>query len=162
MQITLRTTVESDLAIFFIHQQHEPAQYMAAFMTHEDSSDRDSFDFHWSNLMGSDKVLKRSIEAQGQLIGHIMSFDTFDDDGIVEREITYWIDHNHWNKGIASTALSLFLEIESIRPLFGRAAKDNIASIRSMEKCGFELIAEERGFANARGEEIDEVVMKLE
>lgn len=155
MQITLRLILESDLSIFFIHQQHQPALHMAAFV-HEDPSDRAHFDTHWDKLMGSDKILKRSIEADGQLIGHIMSFEMEGD-----REITYWIDHHHWGKGIASEALRLFLETEITRPLFGRAAKDNIASIRSMEKNGFVLIANERGFANARCEEIDEVVMRL-
>ena len=106
--------------------------------------------------MGSDKILKRSVEADGRLVGHIMSFEMEGD-----REITYWIDHHYWGKGIASGALRLFLEIETTRPLFGRASTDNIGSIRSMEKNGFVLIAEERGFANARGEEIDEVVMRL-
>ena len=156
MRVTLRPIIDSDLPIFFEHQQHQPALHMAAFV-HEDPSDRAHFDAHWAKLMGSAKILKRSIEADGQLVGHIMSFEMEGD-----REITYWIDHNHWEKGIASEALRLFLEAETTRPLFGRAAKDNTASIRSMEKCGFQLIAHERGFANARGEEIDEVVMRLE
>jgi RimJ/RimL family protein N-acetyltransferase len=48
------------------------------------------------------------------------------------------------------------------RPIYGRAAKDNIGSIRVLEKCGFEKVGEDRGFANARGEEIAEVIMRLE
>lgn len=155
MNISLRSLSESDLPVFFEHQQHQPALHMAAFV-HEDPSDRVHFDAHWSKLMGSDKILKRSVEADGRLVGHIMSFEMEGD-----REITYWIDHHYWGKGIASGALRLFLEIETTRPLFGRASTDNIGSIRSMEKNGFVLIAEERGFANARGEEIDEVVMRL-
>ena len=133
---------------------------MAAFV-HEDPSDRAAFDAHWAKLIKSDKILKRSIEADGELVGHIMSFDMPNEQDGLDREITYWIDHHHWNKGIASKALKLFLSTETTRPLFGRAAKDNTASIRSMEKCGLVLIAEGRGFANARGEEIDEVVMRL-
>ncbi|MEQ9206885.1 MAG: GNAT family N-acetyltransferase [Phycisphaerales bacterium] len=156
MAVTLRPIVETDLPLFFVHQQHKPAQHMAAFV-HEDPSDREHFDAHWSKLMNSDAILKQSIELDGELVGHIMSFDMMGD-----REITYWIDHHHWGKGIATAALKQFIEIERTRPLNGRAAKDNIASIRSMEKCGFKLIAEERGFAHGRGEEIDEVVMVLE
>jgi len=155
MKISLRPICDSDLPIFFTHQQHQPALQMAAFV-HEDPSDRALFDTHWAKLMGSDKILKRSIEADGRLVGHIMSFEIEGD-----REITYWIDHHHWGKGIAGEALSQFVMLENTRPLFGRAAKDNIASIRSMQRCGFKLIAQERGFANARGEEIDEVVMEL-
>jgi len=155
MNITLRPIEISDLPVFFKHQQHKPAQHMAAFV-HEDPSDRKHFDTHWAKLMGSDAILGRSIELDGTLVGHIMSFDMFGD-----REITYWIDHHHWGKGIATAALLQFIKHEKTRPLNGRAAKDNAASIRSMEKCGFVLAAEERGFANARGEEIDEVVMVL-
>jgi len=155
MNITLRPIKDTDLPVFFGHQQHKPAQFMAAFV-HEDPSDRKHFDAHWEKLMGSDSILKYSIEFDDELVGHIMSFDMFGD-----REITYWIDHRHWGKGIATAALLQFIEHEKTRPLNGRAAKDNAASIRSMEKCGFVLTTEERGFANARGEEIDEVVMVL-
>jgi len=30
-----------------------------------------------------------------------------------------------------------------------------------LEKCGFTIIGEARGFANARGEEIDELILEL-
>ena len=38
---------------------------------------------------------------------------------------------------------------------------DNVASIRVLEKCGFVRIGTDRGYANARRAEIDEVVMEL-
>lgn len=158
--IHLRPIVLSDLFIFFAHQQYKPAQHMAAFV-HQDPSDRAAFDAHWSKLMGSDKVLKRSIEHDSQLVGHIMSFDMPNDQDGFDREITYWIGHEYWGKGIASQALMQFIKIETTRPLYGRSATDNLGSIRSMEKSGFQLLANERGFANARGDEIDEVVMIL-
>ncbi len=47
------------------------------------------------------------------------------------------------------------------RPLHARAAKDNLASIRVLEKCGFVISGYDHGFADARGEEIEEVVMIL-
>jgi RimJ/RimL family protein N-acetyltransferase len=53
------------------------------------------------------------------------------------------------------------LQVQPSRPLVGRAAKDNVASIRVLQKCGFVLTGEDRGFANARGEEIDEVILTL-
>jgi len=40
-------------------------------------------------------------------------------------------------------------------------AKDNIASVRVLEKCGFVISGYDQGFANARGEEIEEVIMIL-
>jgi len=58
-------------------------------------------------------------------------------------------------------ALGLFLNEVLVRPLYARAAKDNTTSIRILNKCGFKLIGHERGFANARGIEIEEVVLEL-
>jgi RimJ/RimL family protein N-acetyltransferase len=37
-------------------------------------------------------------------------------------------------------------------------AKDNLASIRVLEKNGFDLVGEGKWFSNARGMEIDELV----
>ncbi len=76
-------------------------------------------------------------------------------------EITYWLGKTYWGKSIATTALRQFLHIQQIRPIHARAAKDNLASIRVLEKCGFVLVNEEKGFSNARGKEIAEVVMTL-
>jgi RimJ/RimL family protein N-acetyltransferase len=41
-------------------------------------------------------------------------------------------------------------------------AHDNVASRRVLEKCGFRAIATERGFAEARSGEIEEVVLRLD
>lgn len=158
--IQIRPIEPPDLDAFFDHLQHPPAQQMAAFI-HEDPSDRTAHDAHWARLLENDSVCKRSIEliepsGTPVLVGHIMSFDMQGD-----REITYWIDHHHWGKGIATQALKQFLGTEQTRPLFGRAAQDNIASIRVMEENGFRLLRCERGYAHARGTEIDEVVMVL-
>ena len=49
-----------------------------------------------------------------------------------------------------------------VRPLYARAAKDNFASLRVLEKCGFTRIGEDKGFANARGEEIEEFMLRLD
>jgi RimJ/RimL family protein N-acetyltransferase len=48
------------------------------------------------------------------------------------------------------------------RPLYARVAKDNIASIRVLEKCGFTIYGEDKGFSNARGVEVEELILKLE
>jgi RimJ/RimL family protein N-acetyltransferase len=43
----------------------------------------------------------------------------------------------------------------------GRAARDNIASIRVLEKCGFILFGYGKGFAHGRGVEVEEVLLEL-
>ncbi|MDX6482371.1 MAG: hypothetical protein QOE95_142, partial [Gaiellaceae bacterium] len=41
------------------------------------------------------------------------------------------------------------------------AAKDNVASLRVLEKCGFKIVGEGKGFSNARGEEVEEFLLEL-
>jgi RimJ/RimL family protein N-acetyltransferase len=53
------------------------------------------------------------------------------------------------------------LTVERTRPLHARVAYDNVASRRVLEKCGFRVIATERGFAEARSGEIEELVLRL-
>lgn len=40
--------------------------------------------------------------------------------------------------------------------------KDNVASLQVLEKCGFTICGEDKGFANARGQEIEEYLLRLE
>jgi RimJ/RimL family protein N-acetyltransferase len=88
------------------------------------------------------------------------SVSTYEDAG--RREVTYWIGKEYWGKGIATRALAAYLEqVVTMRPLYARAAKDNTASLRVLEKCGFSIIGEGKGFANARGAEIEEFMLSL-
>ena len=91
-----------------------------------------------------------------QIAGSIAKF-------VIERdaEITYWIDKKFWGQGVASAALKDFLSIENTRPIFGRVAFDNFGSQKVLEKCGFEKIGTDKGFANARQMEIIEFIYRL-
>ena len=51
VDIILRDVIDSDLAIFFEHQQEPEAVWMAAF-TAKDPSDRAAFDAHWNSDSG--------------------------------------------------------------------------------------------------------------
>ena len=156
MDVALRDVREADLDAFFVHLQDDGAVWMAAF-TPPDPSDREAFDAHWRRLLADDTVLARTIEVDGAVAGHIASFDMLGD-----RELTYWLDRAVWGRGVGTGALKAFLELERPRPLHARAASDNAGSIRLLEKCGFVRVGTERGFATARNEEIDEVVLRLD
>ncbi len=78
-----------------------------------------------------------------------------------ERDVSYWLGKEFWGQGIATSALALYLDLIRERPLYARAAKDNLGSIRMLEKNGFNIIRTEKGFANSRCEEIEEVVLIL-
>ena len=44
-----------------------------------------------------------------------------------------------WGRGVATEALSAFLGLEPVRPLYAGVAKHNVASIRVLQKCGFKF-----------------------
>ncbi|TFI21981.1 N-acetyltransferase [Streptomyces sp. 4R-3d] len=98
----------------------------------------------------------RTVVADGEVAGHVAAYGPAD-----EREVTYWIDRAHWGRGTATAALAALIEIEGTRPLHARAAADNAGSIRVLEKCGFVITGHDRGFAQARQGEIDEVLLTL-
>ena len=154
--LRIRPVREADLPIFFQHQQDPEAAFMAAF-TAEDPANLEAFLTHWHRLLQSNTVMKRSILSAGEVVGHIASW--MEDD---RTEVTYWIARDHWGRGVATAALSLFLRGIDTRPIYARVAEDNAGSIRVLEKCGFVVVDKDRGFANARGELIDELLLRLD
>ncbi|OKK08557.1 acetyltransferase [Streptomyces sp. CB03234] len=154
MDVTLRNVRESDLPVFFSHMSDPEAGRVAAF-TCEDPTDRAYFDAHWARVLASDAVV-RTVLADGRVVGHAAVYGPPD-----EREVTYVIGRAHWGRGIATAALRALLGVVPVRPLHARAAADNTGSIRVLEKCGFTVAGHDRGFAHARGEETDEVVLIL-
>lgn len=149
---------EPDLEAFFEMQQDPVAGRMAAF-TAKDPSDREAFRTHWARVLADERVTMRTVLVDGQVAGNVGSF--FDPD-LQRTEVTYWIARAHWGRGIATRALRELLRVVGTRPMYARAAADNVASIRVLEKCGFVRVDAGRDFANARGEETDEVVLRLD
>lgn len=155
MQIALREVHDSDLPVFYRQMNDPEALHMAAF-TLEDPSDRDGFEALWERIRSSADVA-RTVLADGDVVG---SAAVYGEPG--EREVTYWVDRAYWGRGVATAALRHLLAEVPERPLYARAAADNEGSLRVLHKCGFKVSARARGFANARGEEIEELVLTLE
>ena len=153
--VLLRDVTEADLPTFFEQQRDPDASRMAAF-TLEDPTDRAAFMAHWARIMGDDAVTIKTILFHGQIVGHMLSYPWLD-----KPQIGYWMLREYWGKGIATTALAKFLREVKVRPLYARAAKDNVASLRVMEKCGFIVVREDKGCANARGQEVEEFLLEL-
>lgn len=154
MQVVLREVHDSDLPVFYRQLNDPEALRMAAF-TPPDPADRDAFEDHWRRVRST--ALVRTVLADGDVVGHAA---VYGEPG--EREVTYWVDRAYWGRGVATAALRGLLNEVAERPLYARAAADNTGSRRVLEKCGFRKTAEATGFAPARGEEIDEVVLRLE
>ncbi|MFE7211778.1 MULTISPECIES: GNAT family N-acetyltransferase [unclassified Streptomyces] len=154
MEVVLREVHDSDLPVFFRQMNDPEALRMAAF-TPKDPADHEAFEAHWRRLRASSVVL-RTVLLDGDVVG---SAAVYGEPG--EREVTYWVDRAYWGRGVATAALRALLAEVPERPLYARAAADNTGSLRVLAKCGFRESARARGFAEARGEEIDEVVLSL-
>ena len=153
--VILRDLAESDLPILFEHQNDPEASRMAAFLS-RDPSDRDAFMTHWMRILADPTVTMKAILWNGQVAGSIGSFLW---DG--KPQVTYWLGKAFWGNGIATLAPIEFLRIFNKRPLYASAAKDNAASSRVLEKCGFAIRGSTKALAQARGTEIEEVFLEL-
>ena len=156
-EILLRDVAETDLPIFFEQQRDPAANFMAAF-TARDPNDKGAFAAHWKRILNDDTVVVKTVLFEGHVVGSVAKFV---DKEFGKPEITYWIGKEYWGMGLATEALSKFLINIRLRPIYGRAARDNVASIRVMEKCGFTISGYSKGFANALGKEIEEVILEL-
>ena len=154
--IAIREVEPFDLDIFYENQRDPEANRMAAFVGKE-PRDRPTFDAHWQKILNSSENTTRTIVADGQVAGSIACYPS---EGHLE--VTYWIGRKFWGRGVATEALRRMLELVTDRPIFARAAADNIGSLRVLQKGGFSVIGREKGFAHGRGEETEEYILRLD
>ena len=153
--IALRKIEPADLETFFEQQLDAQAIRMAAFVC-ADPGDKVAFDAHWEKILNSPQITQRTILAEGKVAGHIACYP---EEGHLE--VTYWLGREFWGRGLATQALERMLQMVVDRPVFARAATDNIGSIRVLQKCGFEIVGRNKGFANGRGEDTEEYILRL-
>jgi RimJ/RimL family protein N-acetyltransferase len=132
--VTLREVHDEDLAIFFQHQGDPESNRMAAFP----ARDQAAFDAHWARIRADSRIVVRTIVVDGQVAGNLVSFEQGG-----AREVGYWLGREFWGRGIATSALTQFLQLVTVRPLHAVLAPHNVASRRVLEKCGFRFEIEE-------------------
>jgi len=133
--VQLRDVVTADLPIFFEQQLDPEATQMADFP----SRDHDAFMTHWTTkVLRSDTGVVRTILYDAHIAGNIVAWEQ---DG--RWLIGYWLGREYWGKGIATQALTQFLQLVTTRPLYAYVALHNLASKRVLEKCGFVLTRDE-------------------
>lgn len=154
-KIILTETKIEDLNLFFEFQTDKEAIYLAAF-TSKDPNDKTAYIEKMSRHLADPSINNKTILVNNEIAGSIAKFILEGD-----AEITYWIDRKFWGQGIGTTALKEFLKVELTRPLYARVAFDNYGSQKVLERCGFVKTGKDKGFANARQEEIEEFIYKL-
>lgn len=154
--LELTKTTKEDLETLFIFQTNKEGIWMAAFMP-EDPFDKEAYMKKWTAIVENPDIHMQTLRFENKIIGSVAHFDMFE-----ATHVAYWIDQQHWGKGFATAGLKTFIEGSVTRPLYARVAYDNYGSQRVLEKCGFIAVGKDRGFANARKMEIEEIVYKLE
>jgi RimJ/RimL family protein N-acetyltransferase len=132
--VSLRDVASEDLAILYAHQQDPQAAQLAGFP----SRGWEAFHAHWARVLADSANVTRTVLAGGQVAGTIACFPQ---DG--EHLVGYWLGREFWGRGVATTALRIFLDSLPLRPLTAYVARHNLASRRVLEKCGFVLERED-------------------
>lgn len=141
--LRLRPTTAADLPVLFEIQTDPESNDMAGTKPRT----REAFFATWERIFADASINSRVIEVAGVVVGGISCFQVEGHDCI-----GYWIAREHWGRGIASRALTLFLSEEPRRPLHATAASTNTRSHCILEKCGF------RRTGTRMGEETDRFV----
>lgn len=126
--IRLRPVGVADVPLFFEYQRDPLAARMAA-ATPVSRRDHDAL---WRAALTDPAILARTVVVDGEVAGSLTSWTQWE-----QRQLGYWLGRDHWGRGVATTALALFLCELTVRPVHAYVAGPNIASRRVLEKCGF-------------------------
>jgi RimJ/RimL family protein N-acetyltransferase len=128
--VRLRDVHDSDLEAFLAHE-HDPEAVRRSRFT---PRPRDAFMKHWrTRVLGNETGLVQTVMAGDDVAGNIVSW--WDGD---RRFLGYWLGRPYWGRGIGTRALTLFLELEKTRPLYADPFHTNTASVRLLERHGFQ------------------------
>lgn len=154
----LRPVIDTDIAVFYEHQLDDGARAMVGYEG-EPAQDRRSFEAKWDKIRVDEKTIARAIALDdGAVAGYLVSFERFE-----LREVGYFLGRAFWSRGIATAALSAFLQLETRRPLYARVSKRNAGSLRVVQKNGFVILRDDKWTPPTEGApEIEEWVLILD
>jgi RimJ/RimL family protein N-acetyltransferase len=127
--VRLRPVRDDDLEIFLAYEHDAEAVRRSRFTPRP----REAFLRHWrERVLGDPSGLVRTVVVDGEVAGNIVAWWEGE-----HRFTGYWLGRAHWGRGVGSRALALFLQEETVRPLFADTFAENTASVRLLEKSGF-------------------------
>ncbi|WP_330459557.1 GNAT family N-acetyltransferase [Streptomyces sp. NBC_00820] len=127
--VRLREVADDDLLLFLAYE-HDPEALRRSGFT---PRPREAFLTHWrQRVLGDPDSLVRTVTVGGETAGNVVSWTQ---DG--RRFVGYWLGRPYWGRGIGTRALALFLDLESVRPLYADPRSANTASVRLLERHGF-------------------------
>ncbi|MFD3930336.1 GNAT family N-acetyltransferase [Streptomyces sp. NPDC058614] len=134
--VRIRDVQDADLELFYEQQLDAEAVRRSRFPSRE----REVFMNHWvTKVLGDSTAFVQTVTVGGEPAGNIVAWW---DDQLGQQDqrrfIGYWFGRAYWGQGIATEALTLFLRLEKNRPLYADPFTGNTASVRLLEKQGFQ------------------------
>ncbi|KUN08524.1 hypothetical protein AQI95_09190 [Streptomyces yokosukanensis] len=131
-EVRLRAVTDDDLEVFLAYE-HDPEAVRRSRFT---PRPRDAFLRHWRvRVLPDPDCFVRTVTVDGAVAGNVCSWT---EDG--RRLVGYWLGRPYWGRGIGTRALGRYLELERIRPLYAEPFHTNTASVRLLERHGFERV----------------------
>jgi RimJ/RimL family protein N-acetyltransferase len=128
-EVLLRDVELADLETLWRQEQDEEAARRSQFP----SRDHERFMTHWkTKVLGDPTVFVQAVTVDGELAGSIVAWWQ---DG--QRYLGYWLGREFWGRGVGTKALELFLQRETVRPLFADPFIGNTASVKLLQRHGF-------------------------
>lgn len=128
--VRLRDVVETDLEVF-LAQEHDPE---AVRRSRFPARPRERFLDHWrTRILGDPTVHVQTIMVGDEVAGNLVAWWEGE-----RRFIGYWMGRAFWGRGLGTLALGLFLRQEKTRPLYADPFHGNTASVRLLERLGFQ------------------------
>jgi RimJ/RimL family protein N-acetyltransferase len=143
IDVQLRPTTPGDIPALFAFQADPAANELARTKPR----DRAAFEARWTEIFADPAcgVTPRVIVADGAVVGQI---NIVRQNGV--DSLGYWVDRAQWGRGIASRAVGLMLDEFVSRPLMAQVAEGNVASLRALQRHGFEVIGRAERVESAR------------
>lgn len=149
--IALRDVEEGDLSVFIQQHRDREACYMAALDFTQGIADDEQFLARWNSHVQITGAVVKTIVVGGQIAGYIYRYG--DDD---EKYLSLWLGKNFWGRQVGTRAVKLFIEqCCLIKALNAVTAKDNLASRRVLEKCGFGMVLEYKTYSYLRDGQVE-------
>ncbi|MEU2063042.1 GNAT family N-acetyltransferase [Streptomyces sp. NPDC013455] len=128
--VRLRAVTDDDLESLFAYE-HDPEAVRRSRFT---PRPRDAFFRHWrERVLPDPDCLVRTVTVGGEVAGSVVSWTQGG-----RRFVGYWLGRPYWGRGVGTRALGLFLRLDPVRPLYADPHAGNPASVRLLERHGFE------------------------
>lgn len=159
--IELRGFCLDDVADVFEYASREGVGEGAGWKAHSSVEDSRKLVNSWLNDEDVNAIVYKPAN---KVIGHICIDEDSEEGRDDTRELGFVVNRDFWGNGVATQAVKLVLDklkARGIKYVWACCFKENLASKRVIEKCGFEFMQEGRFYSESLDKEFDSLEYRL-